>query len=832
MYITLFRLSKYKRLMMSNIQSFEWTPTKNLLIMIGSNGSGKSSIMDELCPIPSRHTNFEKGGEKEFHCTHNGSRYQLISKYGHGTGSHTFIKDNVKLNDEGTFKIQEELVYQEFGLTKELHDICTGRIKFTQMSTSKRREILTRMSVVNLDETFDLFKDLKTEHRSQKGLVDTITKRLVNDNGDLPSDAEMSLMRQQTHKLTERLNRLFQEQTQNTRSRFSSIEQAEQELNGIVQTAKGILYKFPYLPKNVVVKDHVEYQAEFAMAREQYTAIKAVIDRLAEELDNLRTTSPSGMEVAPETITELTESIQALDTEIHDLNDIVVRYNNLNDVFPLVAFDLFGRASTKTTILFDRLFEAMNAFPENANGEISRAGYNTRSDRVKELKQIRNQHDEKYTQLSTRLMRLKGCETVICPKCEHGFKPGVNESEAGDIEKVLEQIGQQMDAIDEEMKDHEMYRERYDDYMCHVRNFQNIVSEYREFDKLWEFFGAKQVMYRTPAKWKGKLIEWSKAMDSYTQSRLRYEELQRKTKRLDELKAIDKDALAYTRERCEALEHEINTKYTQAQDLHEFLSTMKQCETEILSNIDAIDSTIHRYNDWKARMQQHAEWCVNQAYGAEIQEIQVQLAETTRTLTQMEQRETTIRALENEVSHATGVMSELAVLIKAISPNGGLLGRYLLGFMQGVVKIVNAYIDEVWTYPMEVLPSKIEKDELDYNFPLKVAGGKVVAADIASGSDSQLEIVNFGFAMAMRKFLGLDDFPLFLDETGRTFDEQHRENFVPFVNRLIENGQFRQVFFISHFSSQHGAFNQAEVMVLDPTNVTVPDVYNKNCVIK
>jgi len=77
MYITLFRLSKYKRLMMSNIQSFEWTPTKNLLIMIGSNGSGKSSIMDELSPIPSRHSNFEKGGEKEFHCSHNGSRYVL-----------------------------------------------------------------------------------------------------------------------------------------------------------------------------------------------------------------------------------------------------------------------------------------------------------------------------------------------------------------------------------------------------------------------------------------------------------------------------------------------------------------------------------------------------------------------------------------------------------------------------------------------------------------------------------------------------------------------------------------------------------------------------------
>lgn len=832
MHITLFRLSKYKRLMMSNIQSFEWTPTKNLLIMIGSNGSGKSSIMDELSPIPSRHTNFEKTGEKEIHCSHGGVKYRLLSKYGHGTGNHSFIRDNVELNTGGTFKVQEDLCYQEFGLTKELHDICTGRIKFTQMSTAKRREILTRMSVVNLDETFDLFKSLKTEHRSQKGLIDTITRRLVNDNGDLPSDSEMSLMRQQTNKLTQRLNRLFQEQTQNTRQRFNSLEQAEQELGAIVQTAKGILYKYPYMPKGLVVEDHVEFQAEYAMAREHYTAIKAVIDRLAEELDNLRTTTPSNMEVAPETITELAESINVLDNEIHELNEKVIAYNDLNDIFPLVSFDLMGDASRKLNTLFDRLYESMNAFPENANGDISRVGFNQRSERVQELKKFKRTFEEKYTQLSTRLMRLKGCTTVVCPKCDHGFKPGVDETEVPTIEAAMKEVADKMDRVDAELKELDLYLERYDEYMGHVRNFQNIVGEYREFDKLWEFFGTKQVMYRTPAAWKGKLIEWHRHMDLFTQSRLKYDNVQRKVKRLDELKAIDKDALAYTRERCEALEHEINTKYTQAQDLNDYLAVMKQCETEILGNIDSIEKVITRYADWKGRMQQHAEWCVNQAYSEEIKAIQVQLAETTRTLTQMEQRETTIRALENEVTHASGVMSELGILIKAISPNGGLLGKYLMGFMQGVVTIVNAYIEEVWTYPMEVLPSKVEKDELDYNFPLKVAGGKVIAADISNGSDSQLEIVNFGFAMAMRKFLNLEDFPLFLDETGRTFDEQHRENFVPFVNRLIENGQFRQVFFISHFSSQHGAFNQAEIMVLDPTNVTVPEVYNKNVLIR
>lgn len=832
MYITLFRLTKYRRLMMSNIQSFEWTPTKNLLIMIGSNGSGKSSIMDELSPLPSRHTNFEKEGTKEFHCTHNGSRYVLLSKYGHGTGSHSFIRDNIELNTGNTYKVQEDLCYQEFGITKELHDICTGRIKFTQLSTAKRRDILTRMSVVDLDETFDLFNRLKTEHRSQKGVVDTITRRLVNDNGDVPSDAEMSLMKRETEAMHTRLNRLFQEKGQTKHKEFNSLDQAEHELNVIVNKAKAVLYRYPYLPKGLIVTDHTTYKAEYAMAREQYSAIKAVINRMAEELDNLRSTNPNQIEVAPETITELTEQVAKLESEVVRLSSVCKAYNEQQDVFPLVQFDMIGNPHQKLASMFERLYGSMNAFPDNPDGEMSKVTAANSTERVKELKIIRRKIEDRYLQNSQRVSRLKGCESVVCPKCTHDFKPGVDPNEATRLEADNIGLSKQMDALDDELKVHEQYLERFNEYCGHAHNFVKITREYREFETLWSFIAGKSIMYRTPALWKGKLIDWHNTMDVFIDCQLKSASLLNKKKRLVELKAIDKDALAYTRERCEALEHEIAIKYTAAQDLNSYLSEMQQCETAILGNIYEIEEIVRSYTEWQTRMGKHVEWCLDQAYTAEISEIQIKLAETTRTLNQMEQRETTIRALENEVTNSTSVMDELSILIKGISPNGGLLGRYLMGFMHGVVTIVNAYIDEVWTYPMEVLPSKVDKDELDYNFPLKVAGGKVVAADIANGSDSQLEIVNFGFCMAMRKFFNLEDFPLYLDETGRTFDEQHRENFIPFVNRLIENGQFRQVFFISHFSSQHGAFNQAEIMVLDPTNVTVPEQYNKNCVIR
>ena len=82
--------------------------------------------------------------------------------------------------------------------------------------------------------------------------------------------------------------------------------------------------------------------------------------------------------------------------------------------------------------------------------------------------------------------------------------------------------------------------------------------------------------------------------------------------------------------------------------------------------------------------------------------------------------------------------------------------------------------------------------------------------------------------MAILKFLGLEQMPLYLDELGGAFDDQHRSNLIPFVTGLIENGLFNQVFYICHFEETYGAFNQADYLVVSPSNITTPENFNKN----
>ncbi|MFO5979408.1 hypothetical protein ACLBSL_32480, partial [Klebsiella pneumoniae] len=66
MQIKLLKLIGYTRLMANNTHYFEWTPSKQMMVILGSNGSGKSSIISELTPVVSSSTNCSKTEVKQF----------------------------------------------------------------------------------------------------------------------------------------------------------------------------------------------------------------------------------------------------------------------------------------------------------------------------------------------------------------------------------------------------------------------------------------------------------------------------------------------------------------------------------------------------------------------------------------------------------------------------------------------------------------------------------------------------------------------------------------------------------------------------------------------
>lgn len=833
MHINKLVLKSYKRLMLSNIQLFEWTPQHNMMIMLGSNGSGKSSIIDELTPLPSHQDNFAKGGVKEIYLTHKGREYALVSYYEKekGTGRHSFIVDDKELNSGGTMLSQKELVFEHFGLTREIHDVLSGTTRFTTMSTAKRREWLTMLSPVDLGFAFHLFDKAKTNKRDQVALIRHMTKRMTNENVDLPDDEEMKRHRRTIDELTARLNNLFQSRRPEIKRSFQSNESAVRMLMELVQRGKTVLNQYPVLMGDSQSNSQEMFQTRVSELSQSIANHENMLNHFMHELHEVQQHEPAKDQVMSK------EEMDALEDE---LNVLRAEYDRLQGsinakrasvCFPLVAFDVSGDPHGKLDTLLDRWLSLIQSFPENEDNRFSTQTATEHQDKLKQLKAYGLKVESDRHLMRQRLARIRGCETVECPKCTHVFQPGVDLNEASHLEAELKKTDDVQERLDKRQKELETYMEEFQHYSSFVFQFRGLAQDYAIFKPLWDYCAEHRVMFSTPRQFMTDAIGWGDLMRLWIDEQLLKEKIDRLQHKLDQARAYDQDAIGFMAGKRKQLEERIEGLTHLSLDEKRYLREYSAAGNKIISLEASINQLISEFVQFYESLGTQMHYLQQQGIEAEIQHLQLQMADARRHLHQLELREHTLKEIEREHLKATELNHDWNVLVKALSPTDGMIGRYLMGFMQAMVGLMNAVIEEVWTYPLKVLPSRIDKEGLDYLFPLDVNDGAVSPPDIARGSTGQQEIVNFAFKLLAMKFLKLEGYPLLLDELGSSFDEAHRFNLVPFLLQLIELNQHSQVFYISHFAFTHGAFNHAEFLVMDPTNVTVPREYNQHVVI-
>jgi hypothetical protein len=109
---------------------------------------------------------------------------------------------------------------------------------------------------------------------------------------------------------------------------------------------------------------------------------------------------------------------------------------------------------------------------------------------------------------------------------------------------------------------------------------------------------------------------------------------------------------------------------------------------------------------------------------------------------------------------------------------------------------------------------------LDYKFPI-VFNDDVdnETKDVSKGSEGIQEIINYAFRETAMSFLKLEDYPLYLDEFGSTFDPTHKPLAINMIKELMEQEAFSQMFFISHYTECHEVFSNAEVCLLCDKNI-------------
>lgn len=833
MYITKLVLHRYKRLMLSNVQYFEYSPSKSLQMIIGSNGSGKSSVLSELGPVPSHHSNFVKGGYKVFGCQHHNREYLLRSDYTGGSGKHSFVvrdgETSTEYNSGGTFAIQKELVEEHFGLTQDIFELLIGQTTFTGMTTAKRREWLTKLSPVDLSFAFKTYNEVKSAHRDHLGVVKLSAKRMANENHDLPDDAEIQQYRKRITALTDKISRLMELRQNGVVSPYRNMDELKRHLSDATENARRALTYHVTPPPGVDVRSESELNDLIAREQDDYQNMRGSLDRMVDDHQQLLQNAPSRDEQMSETdIAAIKAQAEQCKAKADTLSQSLAAYQG---PIPLVDIPLDHNPEETLKQLFGRWMDLVSEIPENRDRYFS----SERGRKVKEIfdqrrSDIRGFENRRDTVLS-RLASIKGCETIECPKCDHAFRPGVDPREITQLEQERDQLHARLGEQNALLEKEREYLEAFEHYSSFVRAWRHLVSEYPVFSPVWDYCTEHNVMFVNPRDYTTHITEWYKTMGVYIAKCQNDDALQVLQHRLRYVEAIDRNAVTQHDQRRMQLEQEIEARTRSVNHHEQYLTTLKRYRHEVMEQHTSLLEYTTDLEVLLENVERQTDALFHQAVEQETRHAQTQLAQTHEQLSRIEMREAVLNDLAKEHERAKQAHSDYGLLVKSLAPTDGLIGRYLMNFMHGVVRMINIVIAEVWTYPMVVLPSQVEKEELDYRFPLDVNNGAVTPKDISLGSSSQRDMVNFAFRLLAMKFLRLEDMPLYLDEFGSTFDEQHRENLIPFINQMLEMGQVNQLFYISHFGAVHGAFTSAEFCVLDPTNITTPRDYNQHVVI-
>lgn len=820
MKITSLTLKDYIPLVHKNTHRIEYEMNSPYQIIIGSNGCGKSSLLRRMSPLPPSEKLFLSGGSQEIHINHNNSAYVLISDFSKGS-KHTFIKDGVKLNDAGTKTAQLSLVYEWFGLTPEVFDVLVGDKLFTKMSVNERHYWMMKISGLSLELAMKIFNEFKTRARDSQGYVNQLNKRLSEEHGRRIDDIVVESFKAQRIELNEQYEWFdsFSEKL-DSNSHLATIEQRVREHEELSSRALKFGEIIPAWIKEVGINNPTD------LSGYQYK-LEADLEHNQSKLDQI-------YEESRET-KRLVETIRTLDgTGRNDIIEVIARLSriitekkNESNGYQYLNDDVRAAQSSMRAVYSD-LIELFSSLPDNSEGHFSRSKAADTEASQMQMRLDLSREEKHLNDLEHDLKHLRSDDRVECPKCNYSFVAGVVITET-ELESKVKVSNTKIARLRSLLISADEYLQGYNKYLSVLGGISSIFRQHPIHQDFFSKIIAYNYTAKPPAFVLEMLTDWNKDIEESVYIVDLMREVRVKQAAYDSLALLNDANIASINERaakqeedisnCLNLKDSINTKLGDVRIAIKKLSAINDIKLRLDSLVDEIRVLGNEeLRNYKARF---------------VSDLKRQiLSESVELDKKIKEAETHNSLLDDILASVEGGksdMSDFKLLTDNMSPKTGLIADVMLGFIQNFVDMMNDIINSVWTYPMMLHPCQNVNDDLDYKFKVSIKASPHQIADIAELSTAQTDIVNFAFKLIVAESLGLDDYPMYLDELAAQMDDQHRINMMRAINDLVESKRCSQMFFISHYAAQHGVFVNSEVCMLDQANiVNIPREYNKH----
>jgi DNA repair exonuclease SbcCD ATPase subunit len=165
----------------------DFTKGKNRLVMlVGGNGSGKSTILSQLHPFKNsfdeRKNLIMDGleGIKEIDIEHEGDKYEIKHIYNPGKAQSFVKKNGTEMNDNGGVKTFDSFIETELGVNSDyfkIGKIGSNTSNFIEFTTSERKVYISKF-LPHIEDYLEKFEIVKEKFRILSADIKTISSDL------------------------------------------------------------------------------------------------------------------------------------------------------------------------------------------------------------------------------------------------------------------------------------------------------------------------------------------------------------------------------------------------------------------------------------------------------------------------------------------------------------------------------------------------------------------------------------------------------------------------------------------------------------------------------
>lgn len=774
-------------------------------MILGTNGSGKSTLMRiGFTPIPPDPKDFHKGGRWEVDIFDKGHRYELKAVF-EDKNFYSFIKEGKELNPGHTVTVQHALVREHFNYAPDLHAFLTGESKFlfTTMGPQLRRDWIAKFSQADFSYAFAQYNKFRKGWSKAQSVSEFLQKRINEETQRLMVEDDLAKMRDKLKELQQEVAELMRIPPSGA-SAYNEYELKEQ-LETTVQDIECFLnQEYPDVPKSG--EDRFEEQLDKLGKRKaeltgRYHAIGENVAACEQKLRRIEALMDNDPEKLEMTRKELLKAIEQLPARSLDIPATLL--SPQSRVIQELRYAIADLPDAYVTS--DELIELNNVLT-TMKGRLVKA--NALMDSI--VQQIGH---------------IERCAEVSCPACNTTFKPGVNP---GELEALRGREKNGRALIQSSEKELTETQEKFDEsnqVFKAYRELDRIKDKYRdEAYGLFSFIdhcggmqlgrglGEKLALYEKEVannemrvSLNTKLESIMAALDQYKQESGNYSSIR---------KEYDDAVAEYSklqREREEITRQELDLKKRiEYGRRYDEMYHRRECDYETF---------VQRLKDF---VNVQGDGLISEM----IKKTQTTIGIMSNAIAENDLVESLIHDFEIQLEKSKVQEEAYKRLTEAMSPKNGIIAEQIARQIGAIVGAVNQMIKRVWGYPLQLQVGDLDGGDLDYKFPMIVDG--IFRKDIVEGSDSMKEIVDRAFVMTSYYSLDLIDYPLFLDEPGRTFDAVHSQNLIPLIKDLVDGGRFSQIVIISHDQDCQTAFPNSETIILDDRNIQYPHPYNEH----